>query len=110
MDLTTPFGGAGINANVGPPASGNNLLTTAVIGLGITSLANTVATVVIPFLTGNKTTARSMRNLFPQTTHYTLENAVVENLLKAKDKYIPLNQTKQTKLKHDDTIVSNLNS
>ena len=69
VDLTTPFGGAGINANVGLPASGNNLLTTAVIGLGVSSLVNTVATVVIPFFnTGNKTTARSMRNLFPQTT------------------------------------------
>ena len=84
MDLTTPFGGAGINANVGLPASGNNLLTTAFIGLGVSSLVITAATVVIPFLTGNKTTtsrtARSMRNLFPQTTRDTLENAVVETL------------------------------
>jgi len=99
VDLSTPFGGAGINANIGVPESGNNLLTTAVIGLGVLSLVNTVATVVIPFLggkkdetvddTGNKTTtARSMRNLFPQTTLDTLENAVVETLLKAKDKYL----------------------
>ena len=88
VDLTTPFGGAGINANVGLPASGNNLLNTAVIGLGVSSLVNAVATVVIPYLTGNKTTARSMRNLFPQTTRNTLENAVVETLLKAKDKYL----------------------
>merc|ERR1711971_810843 len=49
VDLTTPFGGAGINANVGLPAPANNLLTTAVIGLGISSLVNTVATVVVPF-------------------------------------------------------------
>ena len=49
VDLTTPFGSAGINANVGVPESGNNLLTTAVIGLGVLSLVNTVATVVIPF-------------------------------------------------------------
>merc|ERR1712088_144898 len=49
VDLTTPFGGAGINANVDLPAPANNLLTTAVIGLGISSLVNTVATVVIPF-------------------------------------------------------------
>merc|ERR1711971_172240 len=49
VDLTTPFGGAGINANVNLPAPANNLLTTAVIGLGISSLVNTVATVVIPF-------------------------------------------------------------
>ena len=97
VDLTTPFGGAGINANVGVPESGNNLLTTAVIGLGVLSLVNTVATVVIPYFspdtdvegTGNKTaTARSMRNLFPQTTLDTLENAVVETLLKAKEKYL----------------------
>merc|ERR1711971_1238518 len=33
VDLTTPLGGAGINANVGLPAPANNLLTTAVIGL-----------------------------------------------------------------------------
>ena len=46
MDLTTPYGGAGINANVGVPASGNNLLTTAVIGLGASSL---VATIGIAF-------------------------------------------------------------
>ena len=77
MDLTTPFGGAGINANVGVPESGNNLLTTAVIGLGVSSLVNIAATIVIPFLTGNKTIARSMRNLFPQTTRDTLENEVV---------------------------------
>ena len=100
VDLNTPFGGAGINANIGVPESGNNLLTTAVIGLGVLSLVNTVATVVIPLFkkedtvvdnTGNKTTnanARSMRNLFPQTTLDTLENAVVETLLKAKDKYL----------------------
>ena len=98
VDLKTPFGGAGINANIGVPESGNNLLTTAVIGLGVLSLVNTVATVVIPLFkkddttvvdTGNKTTtARSMRNLFPQTTLDTLENAVVETLLKAKDKYL----------------------
>ena len=104
MDLNTPFGGAGINANVGLPESGNNLLTTAVIGLGVLSLVNTVATVVVPWLGGddkkeedkkdddkkdNKTTtARSMRNLFPQTTLDTLENAVVETLLKAKEKYL----------------------
>merc|ERR1711971_500748 len=49
VDLTTPLGGAGINANVGLPAPANNLLTTAVIGLGVSSLVNTVATVVIPF-------------------------------------------------------------
>jgi hypothetical protein len=49
VDLTTPFGGAGINANVGLPASGNNILTTAVIGLGISSLVITVAAIVIPF-------------------------------------------------------------
>merc|ERR1711971_957795 len=49
VDLTTPFGGAGINANVDLPAPANNLLTTAVIGLGVSSLVNTVATVVIPF-------------------------------------------------------------
>merc|ERR1711971_929101 len=49
VDLTTPFGGAGINANVDLPAPANNLLTTAVIGLGISSLVNTVATVVVPF-------------------------------------------------------------
>ena len=99
VDLSTPFGGAGINANVGLPESGNNLLTTAVIGLGVLSLVNTVATVVIPMFngkddttdegTGNKTTsARSMRHLFPQTTLDTLENAVVETLLKAKEKYL----------------------
>ena len=46
VDLTTPFGGAGIKTNVGPPASGNNLLTTAVIGLGASSL---VATIGIAF-------------------------------------------------------------
>merc|ERR1711971_1407986 len=49
VDLTTPLGGAGINAKVGLPAPANNLLTTAVIGLGVSSLVNTVATVVIPF-------------------------------------------------------------
>merc|ERR1712088_554097 len=49
VDLTTPLGGAGINANVGLPAPANNLLTTAVIGLGVSSLVNTDATVVIPF-------------------------------------------------------------
>merc|ERR1711956_64016 len=95
VDLTTPFGGAGINANVGLPSSGNNLLTTAVIGLGVLSLVNTVATIVIPFFKGDKketetgtddtdTDARSMRNLFPQKTIDTLENAVIETLLKAK--------------------------
>lgn len=98
VDLTTPFGGAGVNANVGLPAPANNLLTTAVIGLGVLSLINTVATVVTPYFskkdetvvdTGNKTaTSRSMRNLFQQTTLDTLENAVVETLLKAKDKYL----------------------
>ena len=97
MDLTAPFGGAGVNANVGLPAPANNLLTTAVIGLGVLSLINTVATVVTPYFskdetvvdTGNKTaTSRSMRNLFQQTTLDTLENAVVETLLKAKDKYL----------------------
>jgi hypothetical protein len=119
VDLTTPFGGAGINANVGLPAPGNNLLTTAVFGLGALSLLNTVATVVLPFLikdepTTPTTTAapttkkpdeadsddsddsdsdsddkfRTMRNLFPQKTLDTLENAVVETLLKAKDKYL----------------------
>merc|ERR1712008_425409 len=87
VDLTTPFGGAGINANVGLPSSGNNLLTTA----------------VIPFFKGDKketetgtddtdtdadTDGRSMRNLFPQKTIDTLENAVIETLLKAKDKYL----------------------
>merc|ERR1712008_215592 len=89
VDLTTPFGGAGINANVGLPSSGNNLLTTAVIGLGVLSLVNTVATVVIPFFKGDKketdtdadTDGRSMRNLFPQKTIDTLENAVIETLL-----------------------------
>ena len=55
VDLTTPFGGAGINANVGPPASGNNLLTTAGIGLGISSLVITLAAIAIPFFnTGEK--------------------------------------------------------
>merc|ERR1712088_599201 len=49
VDLTTPLGGAGINANVGLPAPANNLLTTAVIGLGVSSLVNTDATVVISF-------------------------------------------------------------
>merc|ERR1711956_175718 len=102
VDLTTPFGGAGINANVGLPSSGNNLLTTAVIGLGVLSLVNTVATVVIPFFKTDKETetgtddtdtdadtdGRSMRNLFPQKTIDTLENAVIETLLKAKDKYL----------------------
>ena len=107
VDLTTPFGGAGINANVGVPESGNNLLTTAVIGLGVLSLVNTVATVVIPMFkkeeddkkpaTGSgtdtdtdtdKKESRSMRNLFPQKTIDTLENAVVETLLKAKEKYL----------------------
>ena len=102
VDLTTPLGGAGINANVGLPAPANNLLTTAVIGLGISSLVNTVATVVIPYFNGDDATdddtdtdtdtgtdtGRSMRNLFPQKTIDTLENAVVETLLKAKEKYL----------------------
>merc|ERR1711971_416087 len=57
VDLTTPFGGAGINANVDLPAPANNLLTTAVIGLGISSLVNTVATVVIPFFKTDKAPA-----------------------------------------------------
>merc|ERR1712172_378995 len=56
VDLSTPFGGAGINANVGLPESGNNLLTTAVIGLGVLSLVNTVATVVIPYFKGDDST------------------------------------------------------
>merc|ERR1719278_2540340 len=54
VDLTTPFGGAGINANVGLPESGNNLLTTAVIGLGVLTLVNTIASVAIPFFTNKE--------------------------------------------------------
>merc|ERR1712008_98975 len=95
----------GINANVGLPSSGNNLLTTAVIGLGVLSLVNTVATIVIPFFKGDKketetgtddtdTDGRSMRNLFPQKTIDTLENAVIETLLKAKNKYLYIKPTK----------------
>ena len=99
MDLTTPFGGVGINANIGGSVeTQNNILATAVIGLGVVSLINIVATVVTQYFskkddtvvdtTNKTTTARSMRNLFPQTTLDTLENAVVETLLKAKDKYL----------------------
>ena len=99
VDLTTPFGGVGIKANLGgTDAAQTNILTTAVIGLGVLILIDTLATVVTPYFskkdetvvdTGNKTaTSRSMRNLFQQTTLDTLENAVVETLLKAKDKYL----------------------
>lgn len=104
VDLNTPFGGAGINANVGLPESGSSLLTTAVIGLGVLSLINTITQVAIPWITGKEDESevttkkpdeadsdgkfRTMRNLFPQKTLDTLENAVVETLLKAKDKYL----------------------
>ena len=47
VDLTTRFGGAS-------PSSGNNLLTTAVIGLFGLSLVYPVATIVIPWFNRQK--------------------------------------------------------
>ena len=62
MDLTTPFGGSGINANVGPPASGNNLMTTAGIGLAISSLFITIAAIAIPFFNKGEKKEQRLNN------------------------------------------------
>ena len=62
VDLSTPFGGAGIKTNVGPPASGNNLLTTAGIGLGISSLIITIAAFAIPFFNKGEKKEQRLNN------------------------------------------------
>ena len=62
VDSTTPFGGAGIKTNVGPPASGNNLLTTAGIGLGISSLIITIAAFAIPFFNKGEKKEQRLNN------------------------------------------------
>jgi hypothetical protein len=81
VDLSTPFGGAGIKTNVGLPASGNNflttagiknnvglpasgnnLLTTAGIGLGISSLIITIAAFAIPFFNKGEKKEQRLNN------------------------------------------------
>ena len=81
MDLTTPFGGAGIKTNVGPPASGNNLLTTAGIGLAISSLVITVAAIAIPFFNtgekkGQQSSNRGMGQMHMPYTTWTVKNGL----------------------------------
>merc|ERR1712001_283946 len=52
VGVQTPFGGLDGNVNLGlPNANDNSLLTNSIIVLGVISLVNTVATVVIPFFT-----------------------------------------------------------
>ena len=51
------FGGFNAGANVGLPgaglSSGNDFLTNVLIGVGILTLVNTVATVAVPFFMGD---------------------------------------------------------
>merc|ERR1712001_256046 len=52
VGVQTPFGGIDGNVNLGlPNANDNSFLTNSIIALGVISLVNTVATVVIPFFT-----------------------------------------------------------
>ena len=60
--VTTPLGGFGGNANLGFPGQNggqSSLLSTAVIGLGVLSLINTVATVVVPYFTKDEKPAET---------------------------------------------------
>merc|ERR1712088_1308205 len=107
VGVQTPFGGLDGNVNLGlPNANDNSLLTNSIIVLGVISLVNTVATVVIPFFTkpvtvvetptttpaptaeeGTKT-ARSMRSLVSDETMKALEEAAIDGILKVKAKYL----------------------
>merc|ERR1712025_1472654 len=95
FDVTTPFGTVQAGANLGVP-QGNGLLTNAVIALGVLSLVNTVATVASGWF-GDKEDEgeeeadkekKKGRSLVSKKTLETLENAAVDALLKAKEKYL----------------------
>merc|ERR1712241_605843 len=107
VGVQTPFGGIDGNVNLGlPNANDNSLLTNSIIALGVISLVNTVATVVIPFFTkkpavgssggsaggsaaeeGTKA-SRSMRSLVSDETMKALEEAAIDGILKVKAKYL----------------------
>merc|ERR1712088_333400 len=111
VGVQTPFGGLDGNVNLGlPNANDNSLLTNSIIVLGVISLVNTVATVVIPFFTkkpdppvvsttdppvtttdptpeGGAGAERSMRSLVSDETMKALEEAAIDGILKVKAKY-----------------------
>merc|ERR1712088_534377 len=111
VGVQTPFGGLDGSVNLGlPNANDNSLLTNSIIVLGVISLVNTVATVVIPFFTkkpdppvvsttdppvtttdptpeGGAGAERSMRSLVSDETMKALEEAAIDGILKVKAKY-----------------------
>ena len=48
--VNTPFGGVSGNIGVGSGLQNNNLLMAVVVGLGVLSLINILATVIVPWL------------------------------------------------------------
>ena len=84
------FGGLNANANLNlpnPVSAGNNLLMMAIIGLGVISLINTIATIAVPFFVGKdaeetpEDAARRMRML-----HYVRDN-VIDGIQAFAEKY-----------------------
>merc|ERR1711944_72789 len=83
-----PFGSASVGGNLQLPGSGadSGLLTTVLIGVGLLTLVNTIATVVVPMLTGSEEatpeeTQRRARNI------ETVKGYVFQGLAKAAELY-----------------------
>merc|ERR1711944_134469 len=83
-----PFGSASVGGNLQLPGSGGDsgLLTTVLIGVGLLTLVNTIATVVVPMLTGSEEatpeeTQRRARNI------ETVKGYVFQGLAKAAELY-----------------------
>merc|ERR1712088_812762 len=83
-----PFGSASVGGNLQLPGSGGDtgLLTTVLIGVGLLTLVNTIATVVVPMFNGSEEatpeeTQRRARNI------ETVKGYVFQGLAKAAELY-----------------------
>merc|ERR1711944_273381 len=84
-----PFGSASVGGNLQLPGSGgdSNLLTTVLIGVGLLTLVNTIATVVVPMLNGSdepETPAETQRR---ERNIETAKSYVFQGLAKAAELY-----------------------
>merc|ERR1712241_1386874 len=88
-----PLGNVEVGGNINVPSPGNGLLQNAVMALGALTLVNIVATVAVPYLSGDKgdqgtKASRSMRSLVSDETMKALEEAAIDGILKVKAKYL----------------------
>ena len=85
------FGGFNAGANVGLPgtglSSGNDFLTNVLIGVGLLTLINTVATVAVPFLMGDTAEETEEARAIRQRNYDMIKENVLKGIQYAAQKY-----------------------